>query len=178
MTTPKIDPQVVALQAPMTLDEAIAHAQAMLDRAEEANRHARHAEERVRDAASADRIESLNDASSSRMWGAVTSAVGDAATAAVSVAAGDVTELNARSMALTQGIRGATKAVEGVFARFASDAEGAAAAQEALSHRAASSVQDRQDDARAVDKSQEKLLDAFAQLERARAEARIAASRG
>ena len=162
----------------MTLDEAIAHVRAMLDRAEDANRESRHAEERVRDAATDARIDGMREAASERFWSAATSALGDAASAGVGFDAGSDDALSPRATAFKEGIAAVSQAITGLTTKMAAESDAKAAGMEALANRAGSAVADRADDMRALDKGRERLTDAFAALERARAEARIAASRG
>ncbi|MBK8172225.1 MAG: hypothetical protein IPK60_18030 [Sandaracinaceae bacterium] len=159
----------------LDIDDAIAKARAMMARQEEANRDLRHTSEKLREAETAERIDLMHDAADAKFGAALIGAGCDAVSAGIELTG------NADTCG-GKGGESAAAAVKAGFGGFlttqAANDETDAAEAESLASRFGSIAEDRSADVASAQKSAERLQDSYAAVERARAEARLAAARG
>lgn len=176
MTINQVDSRASTADAMVSIEEAILAARAMMAKQEDADREMRHSTEALQHDANAERISHMRDAANSKFAGAIVEASCDA----VSIGADCVISDKAKAFknAADTTIHGARAALGGLFTKQAGYADADAAAAADVASRFDAVAEDRRADASSAEKSSERLQDAFSAVERARAESRLASTRG
>lgn len=176
MTINRVDSNASSTGAMVSIEEAILAARAMMAKQEDADRDMRHSTEALQHDANAERISLMRDAADSKFLGAIVEVGCDA----VSIGADCAIPDNAKAVknAAYTTIHGARAGLGGMYTKQAAYADADAAAATDVASRFGTVADDRRADASSAEKSSERLQDAFSAVERARAESRLASTRG